>query len=159
MRTLYIDVYFLINFTVDILAVYIALKLSKMQTVPIRLILSGVLGATLATVELFLANNAIIHILLCAVFLFVLSLVACRRASILRRIKFLLLFFVGSFIISGVVNLIYNALDKYANDFFESLDKGNENRKILIFSLIDPEKNRRNFTQRGYRKKRLPGSE
>ena len=136
LQTVYIDVYFLINFTVDILAVYIALKLSKMQMVPIRLILSGVLGATLATVELFLANNAIIHILLCAVFLFLLSLIACRRASIFRRIKFLLLFFVGSFIISGIVNLVYNALDKYAKDFFEGLDKGNENRKILIFSLI-----------------------
>ncbi len=136
MQTIYIDVYFLINFTVDILAIYIALKFSKMKTVAVRLILSALLGAAFATVELFLKENIFLHITLSSVFLILLSFVACRRASILRRIKFLLSFFVASFIISGIVNLVYNVLDKYAKPFFEGMDSSSENRKILIFSLI-----------------------
>ena len=136
MQTIYIDVYFLINFTVDILAIYIALKFSKMKTVAVRLILSALLGAAFATVELFLQENIFLHIALSSVFLILLSFVACRRASILRRIKFLLSFFVASFIISGIVNLVYNVLDKYAKPFFEGMDSSSENRKILIFSLI-----------------------
>ena len=52
--TLYVDVYFLINFTVDILALYFAAIFSKVPTSTRRLIISAVIGAFFAIGIVFL---------------------------------------------------------------------------------------------------------
>ena len=61
MKTLYIDVYFMINFTVDILAVFIAARMIHARITVKRLIMSGTVGALFATAELFF-NNMLLHI-------------------------------------------------------------------------------------------------
>ena len=136
MKTIYIDVYFLINFTVDILAVFIALKFSHIRTTLLRLIASGIFGAIFAIIELFLNANPFLHILLYVVFLSLLMFVACIGASFVRRLKFIALFFITAFAISGLVNFVYGLLDIYLKDFLSAAEGSAENRKILIFSLI-----------------------
>ena len=73
MQTLYIDVYFLINFTVDFLALYFASVFSRVPTSVKRLIFSSLLGALFASGMIFLPEipilqilTAIITLLLCA---------------------------------------------------------------------------------------------
>lgn len=134
MKTLYIDVYFMINFTVDILAIFVALKTVHISTNIRRLIVSGLLGALLAVCELFVVKN-ILHILLAAFFVFLISNITCREASLLRKIKFLISFYISSFLISGAVNFVYSLMDRYLEDV--SISSGNSaNRRMLIFSLI-----------------------
>ena len=63
MQTLYIDVYFLINFTVDVLAVYFAVLLSKITTSRIRLILCGLIGAISACLTVILELNTVFYVI------------------------------------------------------------------------------------------------
>jgi stage II sporulation protein GA (sporulation sigma-E factor processing peptidase) len=92
------------------------------------------LGAALATVELFL-RNAWLHIGFAAIFLSLLCIICCKSASVARKIKFLVSFYIAAFLISGAVNFVYGLLDRYLDGI--SLDGQNStNRKAIVFSLI-----------------------
>ena len=134
MKTLYIDVYFMINFTVDILAIFIALRMIHIKINIRRLILSGLLGSCLAICELFVENKYI-HIFIAVVFITLISFICCKDSSYSRKIKFLIAFYISVFLISGVVNFVYSFMDRYLGYL---ILKSNEstNRKMLVFSLI-----------------------
>ena len=112
METLYIDVYFLINFTVDILAIYFAVSFSSVPTTRVRLILGGVMGAVFATLAIFV-ENTLIKLLLSLVFAVIIAIVSVRGASVLRRLKFFFAFLIFETLIGGAVYLVYGLLDKY----------------------------------------------
>ena len=134
MKTLYIDVYFMINFTVDILAIFIATRLVHAKISISKLALSGILGAVLAILELFV-DNIFLHIFLAATFVLIISVICCKNLSFFRSIKFIISFYIASFLISGAVNFVYSILDEYI-DRFHTIQSSTTNRKALVFSLI-----------------------
>lgn len=134
LKTLYIDVYFLINFTIDILAIFIAAKLSSIRARMLRVIVSSAFGAFLAIVNLFAEKN-FLRFVFAAIFVLLMSLYVCAGVSIKRRAKFIALFYFSSFVISGAVTYVYEILDKYLIGFFEEAEVM-ENRSALIVSLV-----------------------
>lgn len=134
MKTIYIDVYFMVNFTVDILAFFIATRMVHIRTTIRRLIISGLIGAAFATAELFF-NQKVIHIGVAALFLLIITSLLCKSVSLPRKIKFLLSFYIASFLISGAVNFVYGILDKYIDNSFLDIST-TTNRKAIVFSLI-----------------------
>ena len=134
MKTVYIDVYFMINFTVDILAIFIALRMIHAKVNIRRLIICGLLGACLATVELFI-KNTILNIGLASIFVLLITYISSRGVSLARRIRFIISFYIASFLIGGAVNFLYGILDKYLDDVLKDFS-GTTNRKALVFSLI-----------------------
>lgn len=134
MKTIYIDVYFMINFTVDILAVFIATRMVHVRTSIKKLIFSGLLGALLATAELFVKGK-VLNIALAALFLLLLTVISCKETSTLRKFKFLLSFYIAAFLISGAVNFVYSLMDRYIDGIFTDASDST-NRKAIIFSLI-----------------------
>lgn len=134
MKTLYIDVYFMINFTVDILAIFVALKMVHLGIRMRRIILCGILGGTFAILELFLPIKAL-EVLLAAIFLLLITQISCIGASWSRRIKFLFSFYISTFLISGIVNFMYQLMDRYVKNI--AIESGQStNKKALVFSLI-----------------------
>lgn len=134
MKTLYIDVYFMINFTVDMLAIFISLKMVHLKVSIRRLIFSGLLGSLLAIIELFVTNK-MFNVLLAALFVLLISLICAKDASFSRKIKFLISFYIAAFLISGGVSFIYELMDRYLKDFIIN-STGAASRKALVFSLI-----------------------
>lgn len=134
MKTLYIDVYFMINFTVDILAIFVALKMVHLGIRMGRIILCGILGGAFAILELFLPIKAL-EVLLAAIFLLLITQISCIGASWSRRIKFLFSFYISTFLISGIVNFMYQLMDRYVKNI--AIESGQStNKKALVFSLI-----------------------
>ena len=134
MKTLYIDVYFMINFTVDILAIFVALKMVHLGIRMGRIILCGILGGAFAILELFLPIKAL-EVLLAAIFLLLITQISCIGASWSRRIKFLFSFYISTFLISGIVNFMYQLMDRYVKNI--AIESGQStNKKALAFSLI-----------------------
>ena len=134
MKTLYIDVYFMINFTVDILAIFVALKMVHLGIRMRRIILCGILGGAFAILELFLPIKAL-EVLLAAIFLLLITQISCIGASWSRRIKFLFSFYISTFLISGIVNFMYQLMDRYVKN--TAIESGQStNKKALVFSLI-----------------------
>lgn len=134
LKTLYIDVYFMINFTVDILAIFLALKLTHLRIKMKRIILCGIIGGAFAIIELFIPGKAS-NLLLAASFLLLITQISCGMASLSRRIKFLLAFYISTFLISGIVSFMYELMDRYVKNILLESNQST-NRKALVFSLI-----------------------
>ena len=134
--TLYVDVYFLINFTVDILSLYFAAIFSKVPTSPRRLILSAAIGALSAVLIVFLPEIAILKLLCSAASLFLMGYVATKPIKIKRKIKFIFASVIFESLFGGVVTLIWGVLDKRLAEYFKAETGGAANRKMLFFSII-----------------------
>lgn len=136
MRTLYVDVFFLINFTVDIISLYFAACFSKVPSSTKRLIISSALGALIALVTVIFIESSIVKLVIAAVGLFLMGAISPKKVSFKRRIKFIFAFLIFEALVGGAVTFIWSLLDKYISGFFESNDGGGINRKMLILSLI-----------------------
>lgn len=132
----YIDAYFLINFTVDFLALYFAVRLSKVKTTFFRLFALCTLGATIAVFEVLASANVTVMLLLgFALFLFV-SVLVPKSATPFRRIRCSVLFFIFELLIGGVVSHGYSLFDRYLYKELSKLESSSPNRKLLILALF-----------------------
>ena len=136
MRTLYIDVYFLINFTVDLLSLYFAAVFSKVPTTTARLILSSLCGSLLSCVVVFFNDNAMLKIACSAVILFVMAVIGTKRIRALRRLKFTISFLIFAALVGGGVYYLWEILDKYLYDSVSAFAGSEVNRKMLMFAVI-----------------------
>ena len=76
MKTVYIDIYFLINFCVDIIALALALCVTKINCGIRRLILSSSLGATYAVMGIIFSDKRyVMPILTVPIFLIMIIIV------------------------------------------------------------------------------------
>lgn len=135
-RTLYIDVYFLINFTVDILSLYFAAMFSKTSTTTKRLVISAFLGATIAVIAVFLPEKPIIKFLVVTSGLFLMGYIAPKPMRLVRKIKFVFSFLIFTALTGGAVTFIWGIFDKYLSKIFTGANGGAVNRKTLILSVI-----------------------
>ena len=136
MKTIYIDVYFLINFTVDLLALYFAALFSKVPTTRRKICLAALLGALFATGAMFLPNIPIVKLALSILSLILMCLVATKRVTLKRRLKHAFSFFIFSALVGGAAYFLFGVLDGLLSDTLTDLGGGTVNRKLLIFSVI-----------------------
>lgn len=136
MKTLYIDVYFLINFTVDVISLYFAAIFSKIPTTTKRLIISAILGAFIAVAVVFLPEIAIVKFLAAALGLFLMGYIAPKPVTVRRKGRFIISFLIFEALVGGGVTFIWNILDRYLSSYFAGGTDMVVNRKMLFFSLI-----------------------
>lgn len=136
MRTLYIDIYFLINFTVDILALYFAAIFSKVPTTSARLILSSVIGALSAVAIVLIPETGIYKLIPATISLVIMGYITPKHVLRRRRIKFVFAFLIFEALVGGGVSIIWDVFDRYLSSLFASAVGGAVNRKMLVLSLI-----------------------
>ncbi len=133
MKTLYIDIYFLINFVIDIVAVHFSAIFTKTKSSNPRLLISAVIGAACACIVIFI-KATIPNLLISIVALIIMIFICTPKINIKRRIAFgfALLIFIS--VVSGVVSWIWGILTESFSDFFIKEDF--VNRKLLFFAII-----------------------
>lgn len=137
MRVLYIDVYFLINFSIDLLAMYFSVRLLHIASSGVRLVISSGVGALYAILALFFPSPLWWPGFLFAVpCLFLMVVIAARGASATRRLRLVFVFFLFEMLLAGCVYYGYQLLDTYVRD---RLDEGAgtvQERGLLVFALL-----------------------
>ena len=136
MKTLYIDVYFLINFTVDILALYFSAIFSKVPTSAKRLCVASLIGASVATLAVFLPSLPILKLLFSLFGFVLICAVAVKPVSFKRRVKLSFSFIMFSALVGGGAYFLFGAFDKLLSDSITEMSGGAVNRKLLLFSVI-----------------------
>ena len=136
MQTLYIDVYFLINFTVNILALYLAALFSKIKSTLPRLLICACIGAVGACIIVLLDLKGAFFALTSILSAALIVCTFCVKACFMRRIKFFAAFMLFEALIGGLVNFSYTLLDKYIYPKLTPEDFGAENRSILLLALM-----------------------
>lgn len=133
MKTLYIDVYFLLNFTVDLLSIYFASKIIKVKIKNINLLLISVIGASYSVIEVLLSKRLIIDLVLFVFATFLVFVSMGRRISFFRKLKVYVCFMVMMALIGGAVYFFYSLLSRY---FEYQPTSEPQNRKLLVMSVI-----------------------
>ena len=135
MKTLYVDIYFLINFCVDVLAFYYASNMANIRTGNVRLMILGIIGGASAVIHtLFSAPIIIVSNIVVSIMLF--AIIGARAVSVFRRVKFILLFMMIQFLIGGCVTFGYSLLDRYVYPLICDIDDGVANRGALVFAVL-----------------------
>ena len=129
METIYIDVYFLINFTVDALALHFASMFSKISTTAVRLITASAIGALYAVMGVLLIEKSEYMFIFAVLFLVLMVLITSKGAGLYRKIKYMIAVVVFNVIIGGLVYYGYCLLDKiFENGELEAVGGENKNR-------------------------------
>ena len=136
MQTLYIDVYILINFTVDFLSLYFASLFSKVPSGTKRLVLSSAFGAFSAVLIIFLPEIPIIKMLTSFLALVVCGMIATLAVSLKRRVRFVLSFLIFQAMVGGIVSYLWYIFDVWLYDALSLSGGAPVNRKMLLFSVI-----------------------
>lgn len=135
MKTLYIDIYFLINFCIDVLAFYYASNMAHIKTGNIRLMTLGIIGGASAVIHI-LNSSAIILIANIVISILLFALIGATGVGIVRRIKFLVLFLIIQLLIGGCVSFGYGLLDRYVYPWVSDIDDSVANRGALVFAVL-----------------------
>lgn len=135
-QTLYIDVYFLINATVNILALYFASLIAKIPATTVKTVISGIVGAVYAVITVFFHSSPVITFLLSALTLVIMCEIMARRVSLFRRLKLAVFFLITEMLIGGAVHYAYGLLDKYIYDLLPDVSEEAASRNLLLLAII-----------------------
>ena len=137
MRVLYIDVYFLINFSIDLLAMYFSVRLLHIASSGVRLVISAGVGALYAILALFFPSPLWwAGLLFAALCLFLMVVIAARGASAVRRLRLIFVFFLFEMLLAGCVYYGYQLLDTYVRDRLSEGAGAAQERGLLVFALL-----------------------
>lgn len=135
-QTVYADVLFLINFSMDFLVFYICARLSRRRLNPIRSALAAAIGGAYGVAALFLPEDGILTILCDLLSL----LVICMTAFYSRRERFrdligrCALFAGVSAILGGIMTALYSALNRSGLAVLEG--ETGDDISVWIFALL-----------------------
>ena len=136
MQTLYIDVYFLVNFTVDLLSLYYASVFSKVPSSIKRIILASLVASASAVCVVFFGEQKILGVAVSAAGLVFSIIIGCVKVSFKRHVKFMISFLIFEALFGGGVSFIWGILDEYLYDAIASESTPPVNRKLLLFALM-----------------------
>ncbi len=136
MQTLYVDVYFLINFTVDFIALYFATGLAKVPTSTVRLLIGSVIGAFFSVAYVLSPEIPIVKLVISCLGLLITVSSSIKRVSLVRKIKTVFSFLIFGALLGAAVYYIYGLMDKYLYSYLDGSRGSAENPKIIMFSLI-----------------------
>lgn len=133
MKTLYIDIYFLINFTVDVVSLYFAGLFSKIKCKNKRIILAAAIGAFASCLIIFI-DYAFISILASVLSLLIMIFVCIGISISKRSVVFGISFLVFISLIGGFVSYFWEFLSKVFEGYVIENDR--INRKVLFLAII-----------------------
>ena len=135
MKTVYVDIYFLINFCVDAIALGIALYILKIKCGIKRLILAAALGAGYAVLGIIFSDKRYIMPLLTVPIFALMVFVVTKGVTLVRKIKYGVAFLLSEIVIGGFVYYGFLLLDRLLEDFGVS-GAPLENRNFFTWSVI-----------------------
>lgn len=114
MRVIYADVYFIVNFSMDFLALFVVCKLRKIPPKLLSLSFAGALGALYAVAELYFdGRGGAISFLLSVAIPFLMCYIAYGYGRAAYYLINILSFWAVSFVMGGVMTALYYFVGKF----------------------------------------------
>ena len=113
----YADVLFLINFSMDTIALYITARLCALKIRALRLVLAAIIGALYSVVGLFLDLVPLIEVAVVILVCVVMTCVAYSGSSLKVILKHSCVMFVSSSLLGGVMSAFYSIIDGFIGEY------------------------------------------
>ena len=117
----YVDVLFLINFSMDAIALYLTSRLCSLGFKRIRIFVAGSIGALYSVVSVFLSFPPLVSILLAILVSLFMIYVSFEFRRFLEGLKYTVVLFICSSLLGGLISALYSLL----SEAFSSVSVGN----------------------------------
>lgn len=134
--TLYIDVYFLINFTVDYLALYFACFIMHLKTSTVRLLISSTVGAVFACLVALFHLHLTVYITVLVLCTVIICIITPKISSLFVCVKLFISFLLLETLFGGMVSMLFSLLDERLSPYLSDSVGGVENSDILILVCV-----------------------
>ncbi len=130
----YADVLFLINFSMDAIALYVSARLCSAKISIKRIVLASTIGGIYSVVSLLLGLRLYFEIAVFMLVCVIMCAVALCPDSFLVAFKYSIVMFVASAMLGGIMTVAYGAFNSFFYPYIESEDGIDLNP--LIFALL-----------------------
>ncbi len=134
--TFYIDVYFFVNLSVDLLCLFMASSVSAVPSSRLSLGTLATIGSGLACAEIFMTAYPFFIFLISVLYAVLLCILVGKGIRFVRRIRFVVFFYFFQILVGGAVYYFYGLLEKWGLSEITFADEVKPNRKLLIFAVI-----------------------
>ena len=136
MQTVYVDLYFFINFSMDILCLFLTSKLLSEKLSLSRALLAAAFGGLYANLSLFVGVGGFLGFLFDVISLFLLCIIAFGQRMRLKRMPLYILVFAAiSATLGGIMTALYYTLNR--TGIFDFLREGDgDGISVWIFAFL-----------------------
>ena len=136
-QTVYIDLFFIINFSMDFLCFFLASSLLSRKFNIGRTILASLLGGVYACVDLFLAIGGVWGVLLDITACLLMSIVAIRKKGNLREVlEYSLVFTACSILLGGAMTALFSLFNKIGLDKLLGSEDDSDGISVWLFAAL-----------------------
>ncbi len=136
-QTVYADIFFLINFSMDFLALFLVSRLLDKRLSLLRFIISAAIGGVYACVALFLPFSGLAAFFIDAAMCVVMAFVAVgRRKQIKDSFTFSLVFCAASILLGGAMTALFNLFNKIGLDGLFGTEAGSDSISVWLFAAL-----------------------
>lgn len=136
--TLYVDVLFAINFSMDFLSLYLTGRLLRKKIYKIRIIIAALIGGLYGILEFFLTLSPLISSFISVLISLLMCLFAFKSSKIIGFISSIIVFWGVSASLGGIMSLIFNFMNKlfyqYINQY--SYDEVYSGARFFIIASL-----------------------
>ena len=132
-QTVYADLYFLINFSMDFLCFYITARLMSARISALRMAISATFGGIYAVLALFIDTDRILALFIDGAACAIMCLIAFYRKKELRQALLLIPVYIAvSMVLGGAMTALFNLFDRLDLP----LPEGGDGISVWIFALL-----------------------
>ena len=136
-QTVYLDIYFLINFSMDFLGLFLSARLVERRIKYYRLVIAAGLGAAYACVALFLSAAGLWRLLLDALACLAVGGVAAFDRRALKSLPyFSLVFGAVSIILGGAMTALFYLFNRLGVDLLFGGGDGGDGISVWLFAIL-----------------------
>ena len=118
--TLYVDVLFAINFSMDFLALFLTQMLMNKKIHRLEIIIASIIGAAYGVVELLVNMNVLLNSFINVLVSFLICFIAFKVNKIGKFTAMLIVFWATSATLGGLMSLLYSFLNKIFLEYIKN---------------------------------------
>ena len=136
-QTVYIDIFFLINFSMDLLCFFLTSKLLTHQLSVKRVVIASVVGGVYACVSLFIAFEGILSVLVDVLACGVMCTVAYKRKGNLREVcQCTVVYAAVSIVLGGAMTALFSLFNKLGLDKMLGTAEDADGISVWLFAIL-----------------------
>lgn len=136
-QTVYVDIFFLINFSMDFLSLFLVARLLDKKVALLRFILSATIGGIYACIALFLPFSGLFSFLIDAFACIVMTFIAIGKRRLIKdTFVFSLVFGAVSILLGGAMTALFHLFNKIGLDKLFGNNEGGDGISVWLFAIL-----------------------
>lgn len=135
-QELYGDIFFLINFAMDFIALYLTGKLTKTKLKPVRSCFAAALGGIYSVAALLIESAPPFNFIITLLVSLLICLVAGNGQGVTEILKFWVIFIVASGMIGGIMSALFSTISRFSDERISPGEDAAGKISLWLFALV-----------------------